>query len=97
MVGLKNSVLRANLVLRFFDVFEGSSSEECEDGGTQAGHTLRGNQHRTAEDVGIHAIQDLILLRNPSGVDHPLHLNSAAFHAFEDYAGVKRGALDRCE
>src|SRR6266567_943705 len=96
-VGLEHAVRRANLVLRFFDRLESARGEERKDRRTQAGHAFRRNQYRPAEHVGVHAIQNFVLLRYPTGIDYALNMDSVAFHAVEDYARMEGGALNRRE
>src|SRR5271167_2002558 len=80
---MKHDVRRTNLLLRLFDRLERPRRQKRKYRGPQASHFLARHQHRTAQHIRIHLIQNRIALRNPSRIDHPLDLRAIFSHAIQ--------------
>ena len=93
-LGRKDAVLRANLVLSFFDGFERACGKKREDGRAEAGNAFAGNENRPAENVGVNLIEDIILLRDAAGINDPLDVHTVFGHAIENDARMEGSAFD---
>src|ERR1700750_950032 len=83
---LVDSELRTNLVLCFVDGLEGTCRHEGEDRASKARDFAAGYEHGTSENVRVDLIQDRIVLRDASAVDHSLCWCAVFAHAVENHA-----------
>src|ERR1700719_1635374 len=90
----ERTVRRTNVVLGFLDRFESVDSQKCEDRRSQTDDALAWNQYGPAQDAGIDLVQNVVILRDATGIDHALDVYSMLSHAIENHSGMKCGPFD---
>lgn len=82
------------MLLSFLNRIKRARSQKRKNCCAQTHHALAWHQHWTSENVGVHLVQNSVLLRNTAGIDHTLDRHSMFCHTIQNHASMERGALD---
>jgi hypothetical protein len=88
-IGLKDSMRRADLVLRFFHVAESAGGKKRENCRAEASDAGTWHEDGTAKNVCADPVEHRIFLRNTAGVDDAANGDAVLGHAIENDASMK--------